>query len=140
MRSREGERGQTVIEFALALPILLLVLVGIFDIARMTLYTNTLAHAAREGTRYAITHGAGAGEPSGPPPLDDAAIRDVVARTATGVNALEVAVSWPDGDSERGSRVAVEATSPYVPTLSQYFLNGALRITLRGASQMTIVR
>ena len=140
MRRREGERGQTVIEFALALPILLLLLVGIFDVARMVWYTNTLAHAAREGTRYAITHGAGSGSPSGPPPQDDAAVVDVATRSATGVPDLTVVVTWPDGDNERGSRVAVEATSSYLPTLSEYLLNGTLRVTLRGASQMVIVR
>ena len=140
MRARDGERGQTVIEFALALPILLLLLIGIFDVARMVWYTNTLAHAAREGTRYAITHGAGSGSPNGHPPLDDTAVRDAVTRSATGVPDLTVVVTWPDGDSERGSRVAVDATSRYLPTLSEYLLNGTLRLTLRGGSQMVIVR
>lgn len=134
------ERGQTIVEFALAVPVLLLVIIGIFDAGRMVWYSNTLAYAAREGTRYAIVHGASGSDPQGPPPLSDAGIRAAVERSATGVAGLNVVVTWPDGNSERGSRVHVHAGSVYVPTISGYLMNGAFTVPLRGASQMTIVR
>ena len=47
-------RGQTLVEFALILPIFLLLLVGIFDFGRAIYAYNTVSNAAREGGRLAI--------------------------------------------------------------------------------------
>ena len=47
-------RGQTLVEFALILPILLLVLIGIFDAGRAVFAYHTANNAAREGGRQAI--------------------------------------------------------------------------------------
>lgn len=52
--SRRGQGGQTLVEFALAIPILLLLTVGIFDIGRGVFYFNALADCAREGARFGI--------------------------------------------------------------------------------------
>jgi Flp pilus assembly protein TadG len=46
------ERGQDMVEFALILPVLMLVLLGIFDMGRVTYYASVLHNAAREGARY----------------------------------------------------------------------------------------
>jgi Flp pilus assembly protein TadG len=53
-RARSGSRGQTLTEFALILPVFLLVLVGILDLGRAAYAYNTVSNAAREGTRLAI--------------------------------------------------------------------------------------
>ncbi len=50
---RAGERGQSTVEFALALPILIFVLVGFVDVARTFHAYVTVNHAAREAARYA---------------------------------------------------------------------------------------
>ncbi|HSN94299.1 MAG TPA: TadE family protein [Anaerolineaceae bacterium] len=42
------------VEFALILPILLLLVMGLFDIGRVIFYYATLNTAVREGTRFAI--------------------------------------------------------------------------------------
>ena len=47
-------RGQSMVEFALILPIFVLVLVGIFDLGRGVYAFNTISQAAREGARLAI--------------------------------------------------------------------------------------
>lgn len=53
-RSRlRGKRGSAVIEFALVLPILLLVLFGITEFGRALMTTNILYTASREGARLA---------------------------------------------------------------------------------------
>jgi hypothetical protein len=49
--------GQALVEFALVLPLFLLMLIGIFDIGRIVWARNALENAAREGARYAIVHG-----------------------------------------------------------------------------------
>src|SRR2546428_11114456 len=67
VRARQGERGQALVEFALLLPLMLLIITGLFDVARAVWQENTLAYAAREGTRYAIVHGSAGSPPAGPP-------------------------------------------------------------------------
>lgn len=49
-----GEEGQSLIEFALALPLLLVALMGIFDLGLAFYQYNTISNVAREGARYAI--------------------------------------------------------------------------------------
>lgn len=53
-RLGRADRGQTMVEFALLLPIFVLVLVGIFDLGRAVYAFNTINNAAREGGRLAI--------------------------------------------------------------------------------------
>jgi Flp pilus assembly protein TadG len=59
-RSRGDARGQTLVEFALILPVFILMLVGIFDVGRAVFAYNTLNNAAREGGRVAIVDQTGA--------------------------------------------------------------------------------
>jgi Flp pilus assembly protein TadG len=56
LRRRRGKahRGQTLVEFALILPVFLLVLMGILDLGRAVYYSSTLNNAAREAARQAI--------------------------------------------------------------------------------------
>jgi Flp pilus assembly protein TadG len=51
---RAPVRGQGLVEFALVLPILVLMLMGIFDLGRAIYAFNTIADAARTGSRVAI--------------------------------------------------------------------------------------
>jgi Flp pilus assembly protein TadG len=50
------KRGQTMVEFALILPIFILIIVVIFDFGRAVYYYNAIHNAAREGTRYGVIH------------------------------------------------------------------------------------
>ena len=149
-----NERGQSLIEFALLLPLMLLIITGLIDVARAVWEENTLAYAAREGTRYLIVRGATgpAGEQSDPlgeppgGPTDRA--KDVVRAAAIGVPNVTVTVSWPGVPTnqcgtirnQRGCQVQVDASAPFVPLPSQYLLGGAFQITLRGGSLLVIQR
>jgi Flp pilus assembly protein TadG len=137
------ERGQALVEFAFVLPILLLLMLGLLDVARAVWQENTLAYAAREGTRYAIVHGSSSESPVGP--SNTGPIQTRVQDSAIGVANITVTASWPDlaGSTpctDRGCRVIVDATAPFVPLPSQYLLNGAFQITLRGGSMLVIQR
>jgi Flp pilus assembly protein TadG len=55
-RHAPKRRGQALVEFALVIPIFLLVLVAIFDLGRAVFAYNTLTNAAREGARMAIVN------------------------------------------------------------------------------------
>jgi Flp pilus assembly protein TadG len=54
LRWRGQSRGQALVEFAFALPILILLLMGIFDFGRAIYAYNTVNNAAREAVRVAI--------------------------------------------------------------------------------------
>jgi len=49
-----ASRGQSLTEFALVLPVFLLILMGIIDFGRAVYAYNTLANASRAGVRLAI--------------------------------------------------------------------------------------
>jgi len=142
-----GEGAQSLVEFAIMLPLFLLLVTGIFDLARAVWQENSLAYAVREGTRYAIVHGS-AGSPIVGPcsvclnPVSNnlGNVVDAVTSNAIGVSNIDVTVDYPDGDNQRNHRVTVDATAPFVPLPSQYLLGGAFQITLRGGSQLFIQR
>ena len=52
--SRRGEHGQATIELALTLPLLLLVVLGVFDFGLMFQRFEVVTNAAREGARLAV--------------------------------------------------------------------------------------
>jgi Flp pilus assembly protein TadG len=52
VKRNERTRGQSLVEFALALPIFLLVVFGLIDLGRAVFVANSLAEAARDGARY----------------------------------------------------------------------------------------
>ena len=49
------ERGQTLAEFALVAPVLIVLILGIIDISRLYQAWVTIQGAAREGARYGVT-------------------------------------------------------------------------------------
>jgi hypothetical protein len=157
----QGDRGQSLVEFALLLPVMLLIITGLLDVARAVWEENTLAYAAREGTRFAIVHGSqgvgplpdgwlvGAADPTDPSDHVIGYISTVVKNAAIGVPNVTVTVNYPDtypGTSpavacaDRNCRVVVAASAPFVPLPSQYMLGGAFQITLKGGSQLVIQR
>jgi Flp pilus assembly protein TadG len=153
---RDDDRGQSLVEFALLLPLMILIITGLFDVARAVWEENTLAYAAREGTRYAIVHGS-AGNPAANPtkmsPCVDQVICTeipaVVRKAAIGVPNITVVVAYPQNKTgttppvacaDRNCPVTVDASAPFVPLPSQYMLGSAFQITLRGGSQLVIQR
>jgi hypothetical protein len=53
---RDRSRGQALVEFALAIPIVLLLMLGILDLGRAVFAYNSVANAARTGARVAIVN------------------------------------------------------------------------------------
>ena len=89
---RATERGQTITEFALILPIFILVLVGIVDFGRAVYASSTIQNAAREAVRVAIVdQNVGA--------IETEAIEHAV---ALGVDAADVDVTFWDPDYTSG--------------------------------------
>lgn len=55
-RRRPRDAGQSLVEFALVIPVFLLLLVALFDVGLAVFSYNTLTNAAREGARTAIVN------------------------------------------------------------------------------------
>jgi hypothetical protein len=67
--TRSSARGQTLVEFGLLLPVLLMMLMGVFDLGRVVFANDMVSNAAREAARFAIVHGGSSMTacPVGPP-------------------------------------------------------------------------
>jgi hypothetical protein len=147
-----GSKGQGLVEFALVVPLFLLLVIAIFELGRAVYYVQMLDSAAREGMRYAIVHGSRAWCPSGPMPAGeanpcDAAGTRVVARVkgfAIAVidspeAAFVVTPRWcqsdacpgilGDGDNQRGMEARIELTYTYRTFVGAFLPLGDLRLT-----------
>src|SRR3970282_1241018 len=88
------QRAAGMVEFALILPVLLYVTLGIVDFGRAFWHYNTLAEAVREGSRFATTHGTNSATPTGPgsssysagPPSSDSRVTAEVRQFAFGLD------------------------------------------------------
>lgn len=56
MMKRKKQKGQSLVEFALILPILLLVILGTMEFGRIFLLYATVSNGAREGSRYGMVN------------------------------------------------------------------------------------
>lgn len=81
---RDGSAGQGLVEFALIFPVLMLLLVGIFDAGRLVFAYNDITNAARVGARVAIVNQGGS------------AARDATITQATslGLSSSDVTVTY----------------------------------------------
>jgi len=72
---RRGQRGQSLVEFALSSVVILLLVGGVADIGRSVYVSEALSNAAREGARHGVWFNAPA---LSHPYLDDAQIKSAV--------------------------------------------------------------
>lgn len=77
---RGGARGQALMEFALVIPLVILMLLGLFDFGRAIYAFNTVSNAAREAARVAIVN------------PDEAAIQAEAASQAIALGIVSTAV------------------------------------------------
>lgn len=119
---RTGQQGSALVEFSLVALQLCIVLLAVVEFGRMVLVSTTVAHAARTAVRYAIVHGGtrtgtGTDGPSGPGSTSEIQA-NLVRYAGTGLmdtSRLVVAVTYPDGNNNPGSRVMVTVRYPYNP-------------------------
>ncbi len=139
-------RGAIQIEFILSILTVLFVLFAMWEIIMIVYTMNVLSDAAREGVRYAIVHGGGKIDCSGPNPSADCTNPDPAAARVVDVvkdyarfslhdtTAISVNVTYPDSSSDSPGRVRVEVSYDFVPYTALNF-----RPTLRTASEGRIV-
>jgi Flp pilus assembly protein TadG len=102
-----GNRGQAVIEFAMVLPLLLLVVFGITEFSRAWMTVNILTQASREGARLAVVTAPDVA-------LVTARVNEVC--NAAGVTTTGITVVPPSpSDPERRVTVTVQADFQVIP-------------------------
>jgi len=119
----KNQRGATIVEFALFFMLFLVVSVALMELGRGIWTYTTIAHAARQGARYALVHGS-----LNPIVGDDGdlSIEQVVKNSAVGLNQADVTVntsweSWdavnqvwvPDNVNARGNAVQIQVSYPF---------------------------
>jgi hypothetical protein len=108
------EGAQGMVEFALVLPLLLLVIFGIIELGRLLVIYSSVGTASREGARYASA----AGEPTPGVPyyLDCAGIRAAAQRMGVliGMQASDILISYDQGPdpASGGPPVVISTTCP----------------------------
>jgi len=142
MRVRDRWRedtGSSLVEFALISFMFVIVLAGVVEMGRMVLVYNTIANAAREGTRYAIVHGADQTvSPSGPGNVTNVqtVVKNFASAGLVNTSALAITVSYPNGNNTAGSLVTVKVTYVYDPFVG--FFSSILNTTLGSTSEGVI--
>jgi hypothetical protein len=90
------ENAQTMVEFAIVFPIILLITYGLIEFGRMIFIYAAVTNAAREGARYGIA----AGDIGGVPQYADCqGIRDAVRKTAflVSIPDINIDISYDNG-------------------------------------------
>jgi Flp pilus assembly protein TadG len=95
---RRGRCGATIVEIALALMVILLLVIGTIEFGRAAWTYNTLAHATRQGARYAMAHGSQSN------PTSASGVSSYVKNSAIGLNKSDISVTttWPSGVKRNG--------------------------------------
>lgn len=145
---RSGQRGSTIIEFAIVVFTLMVVLLMGIELDRMVFVYTNLADAAKAGVRYAIVRG-GTRSSGASSPADSSPVSDMVKYYATAIDPskLTVAVNYLDSAGslctgsncnrpQNGDAVQVLVSYTYDPWIAFPFLSG---VTLRANSQGKIV-
>jgi len=102
---KKGQKGQALVEFALVLPLLLLLILLAVQFGFILNAYITLTHLSREGARYAAVH-----------PQTDQAIKDYMETiTPSQINTsdLTISVSPAEGDSQRVAGGSISVTLNY---------------------------
>lgn len=122
MRGQPATRGAAAVEFALVLPLLLLVVGGVVDFGR-ALYTNViLTNAAREGARAAVVL----------QPYDGNLVAQRARAAAPGINPTDLTVVTPPGCSP-----TTNATVSVTSNFTWLVLKPALNLVGAGSSLPT---
>jgi Flp pilus assembly protein TadG len=111
--SRNRESGVALVEFALVLPLLLLIILGIFDFGRAFNYFNDMQQMANEGARYAVVNQ----RPGGGSSLQDdirhqASTAELLNGSTSVTQPAKVCISFPNGATV-GNPVTVNVSAKY---------------------------
>ncbi len=147
MRKRIARRGQTLVEFALIFPLMLMVTLAVVELGRFMFVYASVGAAAREASRYGAAVGTNA---DGVPYFQDCnGIEAAARRVATLISLSQIDIQYdkgdpstafsacppPDTEIATGVRIHVTVTAEYHPFF--FFQN---TVTITADSAHTILR
>lgn len=111
---RQRNRGASVLEFALTLPVFVFAMMGTVEFGRGMFAANELNHLAREAVRYAIVH-----SDQSDVPTNSSDVSRFVRELATGVVAeqIQIETTWDPGNVP-GAFVEVRLAYRFEPVLA----------------------
>lgn len=118
------ERGDGLVEFALILPVLMLILMSVIDFGRAIYAYNVVANCAREGARYGVTA-----------PTDTAGIINVAKSAGVGLDPAQMTVDVTNPTSD-SVRVSVSYNFQVVTPLIAQVLAGGGSLVLTSVATM----
>lgn len=128
LHRRRREAGQSLVEFALSVMVLLILLLGTMNLTYGVYCYHTISSAARDAVRFAIVRGPNSASPATLEQIQQAAIRAAVGVSLT---PDDVTASWPANPRLPGKRDAkVTIAHPYQLLLMP------ITLTLTSTSQM----
>lgn len=154
-RSSRRDEGATLLEFAIVLPVALMLLLGIAEGARFISSQQAVTTASREAARYGST----TGENSGVPHYADCAAIRGRAKAATPYEIVdtEIAITYDEGPAtsqvavcgttgplsdpdaiETGNRIVVTITKPFSSSLP--FIDDVFDLEISATEHRTIVK
>lgn len=152
-RYRPAGRGQSLVEFALTLPLLLLLTVVMMDMGRAVYTYNTVSDCAREGARFGIVvTDSGWGDPDYEAPGNSkgtygsaapyVGTNTIVGRTAAprgilSASQLKVTIDY-FGDPDMRFKVPLTVTVEYPFQPMVAYLVGGATISIKGSSVMFV--
>ncbi|MBK5241508.1 MAG: pilus assembly protein [Clostridium sp.] len=107
VKSLKNEKGQSLVEFSILLPILLLVLMGILEFGLMLNSYLTINNSAREGARLGIVAGS------------DSEISELITNISPTLDTenLIINITPSDGSRKSGETLTVEVVYDYQVTI-----------------------
>jgi Flp pilus assembly protein TadG len=133
VRCRRGrnERGQSLVEFAVASAVFFMTIFGILSMGLGIWQYNMVSNLAQEGARWAAVRGS-----SAPTEATSDDVNTFVNSRALGMTVVAT-TTWPDGNNDAGSIVRVNVQKSFRPSTAFLPLG---TLTLQSTAQMIIQR
>ena len=140
-RACRDERGAALVEFALVLPLLLVLLLGMLEFGKAYNYWIDTTHLANQGARWAVVNrnpGAGTLQDYIQGQANTVELRDGGTPSIPAGDEAEVCISFPLGSSNVGDpvRVTVSATYHWLPFIGDRI--SSTEVTLSGSATMRL--
>ncbi len=125
-RNFQNSRGQALVEMALILPILCLLIFGMFDLARVFNVYLVATESSRVGARAAVLG------------HDDTYVKSTVVSSGAAINLLETNVTILAPSRARGEPITVVVTKDVIPVTPFYssFLGELYQVTSQTVMRM----
>lgn len=126
MRRRGARQAQALIEFAIALPVILVMMFAIFDVSRLMFIQNSLDSAARAAARRAAMN---------QPGLSKSELFRIVTRHTPGVSISPANLAVRHLRGPRGGDFVEVSLQGTYPLLSAFYVSRRNRVTMYGAAR-----